>query len=129
MEDRKKTVAFDFDNVIHKYRKGWHDGTIYDELSNYAVDLMLELNKNNYPVFILSTRDAQQIVDHMNSIFKVVKFEVFIDKFWNKTDVIGVCNHKAVFDVIIDDRAIHYNPTLPLPTFNQVVNFEPEKYD
>jgi len=125
---RKNTIAFDFDNVIHKYRKGWHDGSIYDDLSNDVVGLMLELNKNNYPVFILSTRDAQQIANHMNAIFKVVKFEVFTDKFWNKTNVIGVCNHKAVFDVLVDDRAIAFIPTLGPPAFEQLTSFKPIKY-
>ena len=29
--EEKNTIAIDFDGVIHKNSKGFHDGTIYDE--------------------------------------------------------------------------------------------------
>lgn len=128
-KERKNTVAFDFDNVIHKYRSGWMDGSIYDEMNDNVLATMFALMMQGHPVFIMSTREASQIVEHMNALeLPHMKFEAFTDKFWNRTDVIGVCNHKAVFDVIVDDRAIHFNPALPIPTVQQLQAFKPETY-
>ena len=39
MED--KTIAVDFDGFIHKYSKGWHDGSIYDEPVEGAAEALL----------------------------------------------------------------------------------------
>lgn len=51
----KKTIAVDFDGVIHKYSKGWQDGSIYDPLMEGAEEGLKELSED-YVVVIFTTR-------------------------------------------------------------------------
>lgn len=109
----KKTIVFDFDGVIHKGYKDWKDGSIYGEIDfellNYMKDLM-----NNYYVVISSNRPAAQIADYLTDLDIGIEFEVFkkdLDKnmYWNKENVIGITNEKAVGILYIDDRGYRYN--------------------
>lgn len=56
-----KTIAIDFDGVIHKYSKGWQDGDIYDTPITDAIKSINELMTSGYAVFIFSTRNSRQI--------------------------------------------------------------------
>lgn len=110
----KKTIVFDFDGVIHKGYDGWRDGSIYGdidyELLNYIKELM-----QKYYVVISSNRPAQQIVDKLNAdANNQLDFEVFEkdmqgNMYWNKDNVVGVTNEKAVGILYIDDRGYRYN--------------------
>ena len=109
----KKTIVFDFDGVIHKGYKGWKDGSIYGEIDfellNYMKDLM-----NNYYVVISSNRPAAQIADYLTDLDIGIEFEVFkkdLDKnmYWNKENVIGITNEKAVGILYVDDRGYRYS--------------------
>lgn len=113
----KKTIVFDFDGVIHKGYKGWKDGSIYGEMNYDLLDYIKELMKDYY-IVISSNRPAQQIVDFLNNdskislVFEVFKKDLENNMYWNKDEVIGVTNEKAVGILYIDDRGYRWNGKL-----------------
>src|SRR5262245_13504587 len=101
-----KTIAIDFDGVIHTYDKGWQDGSIYGELMPGAEDGLVQLQSLG-SLFIFSTRDSKQILDWMKVKLSQFEFQVIPDqvKFWNYQHIIGITNRKLPAAIYIDDRA------------------------
>lgn len=111
----KKTIVFDFDGVIHLGYKGWKDGSIYGLMNWRLLDYIEELMEDYY-IVISSNRPAEQIVEYMNKLGETIeplKFEVFKktkdNMYWNKDNVVGVTNEKAIGILYIDDRALRYD--------------------
>lgn len=110
----KKTIVFDFDGVIHKGYKGWKDGSIYGEIDCDLLNYIEEKLIKDYYIVISSNRPAEQIVTFLNHFIPTgLKFEVFKkdmqgNMYWNKDNVIGVTNEKAVGIIYIDDRGYRY---------------------
>lgn len=58
---RKPKLLVDFDGVLHRYSRGWADGTAYDPPMPGALDAVGDLLAQGYEVVIFSTRPAEQI--------------------------------------------------------------------
>ena len=113
--NKKKTIVFDFDGVIHKGYKGYKDGSIYGEIDFELLDYIKEL-MNKYYVVISSNRPAKQIVEFMNNLnYKELKFELYTKNdslYFEKDNIIGVTNEKAIGIIYVDDRAFKWKNNL-----------------
>ena len=144
-----KTIAIDFDGVIHKYSKGWQDGSIYDKEVDVVFEAIQDIMGRGECVFIFSTRSPRQIkrwlkekimqsewhaigygdpVDYTYPKFGYTCQVIpFWKKFWNKPKVIGITRRKLPAHVYIDDRAIVFKGDW-IQTLEEIKNFKPYNY-
>jgi 5'(3')-deoxyribonucleotidase len=94
----KKTIAVDFDGVIHKYSAGWQNGTIYDVPVDGAFEGLSKLIEE-YNVVIHTTRENHEDVRRWMRKY-------FIQTPWVETIEITSTKPKAI--AYIDDRAIRF---------------------
>ena len=97
--DMRKTVAIDFDGVIHRYSKGWQDGVIYDEPMPGAIDALFKLHKH-YNLVIFTCREdsaavSQWLIQQMRE-----QRGCYFD--------IPVTNVKPIAMIYIDDRGLRF---------------------
>lgn len=118
------TIAIDFDGVIHDYKEGWRDGSIYGDSIPGAMESIRSLMDKGFSVFIHSTRNSRQIrewikmrdSEGMYYISKDVPCDPlygiqiipFWIRFWNKKYVLGITRRKLPAIVYIDDRAYKF---------------------
>lgn len=117
MMEPRFTVAIDFDRVIHAYRHGWQDGSVYDEPIPGAFDAIVHFLDMGYGVFILSTRAPEAIkawLDEQRAPFHSVVIDP-LTTFWNANPMrlVGITRVKLPFDRLIDDRAVTFRDNWP----------------
>lgn len=113
-----KTVAIDFDGVIHAYSKGWQDGTIYDEPLPGAFEAIRRLMDAGISVFVHTTRDPYQVEEWISEKSgepdRAGRITCLIDssegraEFWDEVGVLLITRRKYPAVAYIDDRAIRF---------------------
>jgi hypothetical protein len=103
------SLAVDFDGVIHRYSKGWRDGTIYDEPTPGTTAALAALMED-YCVFVHTSRDPDTVAEWLAERFP---YPVLVDDgsagpFWDKRRTLLVTNRKLGAVAYIDDRAIRF---------------------
>ncbi len=96
MGEHKKTVAIDFDGVLHTYDKGWQDGEIYGELVPGAGEILGKLSEQGYRLVVFTTRSDQDSVEEALRRWGVLPY---FDE---------ITNIKPIAVAYVDDRAVPF---------------------
>lgn len=122
----KRTIAFDFDGVIHSYDKWRQNGEIYWQCDWWVLQFIEKLMDYGYAVYIHSTRNPYSIkkwlkqktgkeqetrpIDEnwMPWCDTIYPFWIQVIPFWkkfrNKERVLGITRRKISAIIYIDDR-------------------------
>lgn len=103
---RRRTIAVDFDGVIHRYSKGWKDGSIYDPPVDGAREALARIHAR-YEVVIFTTRvnpDMRGSEVQMDRVLDWLESNGF-----HKGEHFDIITHvKPPALAYIDDRALHF---------------------
>jgi hypothetical protein len=102
-----KVVCVDFDGVIHRYRYGWSDGTIYDKPVSGCLSTMEELQDHFDEVVIFSTRAFDKTINGVlqkNQIEEMREWLAYYNVPYSRIATEG----KPIADYYIDDNAIRF---------------------
>lgn len=110
------TVGIDFDGVIHRYSRGWQDGSIYD-LPAAGAWPAIERIQRTHAVFIHTSRDPLQVaawMDEHSPLWCVTDpaDNARHEQFWDDRSRILITNRKLPAVAYIDDRAIRHQDWL-----------------
>ena len=103
---KKPKVCFDFDGVIHRYSKGYYDGSLYDNPVDGVKDFIDGL-KNTYEIIVFTARITEDDYRETPPTDKSV-IEDWLKKHDIHFDYITCKKVPAI--AYIDDRAIEFNP-------------------
>jgi hypothetical protein len=114
----KRRAMIDLDGTIHKYSKGYKDGTIYDSPFVGAREVIDYLRKNGYEIVIFTSRASKGNADELGGDHKdqINQVADWLDK--NDIYYDRITADKLSADFYIDDKAIH----IPNGDWNVVMN-------
>lgn len=105
--DNKKTIAVDFDGVIHGYSKGWQDGSIYDPPIPGVQEALAKL-REEFIVVIWSTRCHDRVINGVAQKNQVQEVVEYLDRHGIPHDGVYSGEGKPFCACLIDDRAVRF---------------------
>lgn len=107
MTDEFRQIAVDFDGVIHKCSKGFHDGTIYDDPITDSLDAIAKLaGKYEVIVYSAKARKDRPLVNGKTGIELIWEW---LEEHGFRKYIKDVTAEKPRAICYIDDRAVHFD--------------------
>jgi hypothetical protein len=106
-KETKKRVMVDLDGTIHKYSKGFQDGTLYDGPFDGAKEAIDWLRDQGYEVVIFTTRVSEENSEEMgNNLEEQYRY---IEEYLRKNGIYfdRITAEKLAAEFYVDDRAVH----------------------
>ena len=104
--ENNNNISIDFDGVIHGNSKGFHDGTVYDEPIDGAVEAIKSLSKKyNIVIFSAKAKPDRPLVNGMTGIELIWEW---LEKYNLSQYIAEVTSEKPRAIVYIDDKAIRF---------------------
>lgn len=105
-EQENKTIAIDFDGVIHKCSKGFYDGTIYDDPVEGSLEAIKKLNKK-YTIVVFTAKAKKERPLINNKTGKELVSD-WLDKYGYSPYVSDITAEKPRAFIYIDDRGYRF---------------------
>ena len=99
-------IAIDFDGVIHKNSKGYHDGTIYDEPVEGSLEAIKKLSKK-YDIVIFTCKAKRDRPD-VNGKTGVMLVDAWLEKHGIRDCVKRITSEKPRAQIYIDDKGYRF---------------------
>lgn len=99
-----KRIMIDFDGVIHKYTKGFQDGSVYDDVVEGSSEKIKKLKELGFEIVIFTTRVSPENSSDSENQKKLV--EDYLNK--NNIPFDHITSEKLGALAYIDDNAIEF---------------------
>lgn len=103
-----KTIAIDFDGVIHKYSRGWQDGRIYDPPVDGTKEALERLMGHGFEIVIYSTRCYDRTINGNFEKNQVIDMEDWLSLHEISYTRIHTEPCKPLCVLFIDDNAYRF---------------------
>lgn len=108
LHENQYQIAIDFDGVIYKNSKGFHDGTVYDEPIDGALEAIKSLYNEGFTIVVF-TGKAKSDRPHVNGKSGAELVEEWLIKYDVMKYVKEVTSEKPRALIYIDDKGYRFN--------------------